>query len=93
MTVTTSKAEKAPGESRRKRKKREWLLRQAVPGRQTDTSCKKETSGTKPTDNQFSWADLPDLILEQIFQYLPYKVSDVAMILWKYACYDKKLKQ
>ena len=22
-----------------------------------------------------SWANLPDLVLEQIFQYLPYKVS------------------
>ena len=55
-------------ESRRVRKKREWLAKQNQNLDKTEPIKKKKYKG--------DWANLPDLILEEIFQYLPYKVRN-----------------
>ena len=55
-------------DTRRIRKKREWLAKKT-----NSTNIAQEK---KPKKYVGSWANLPDLILEQIFQYLPYKVSN-----------------
>ena len=57
--------EKTLGESRRVRKKRKWLLM---------NNKSQQDQVRKPKQYQGDWAALPDLCLEQIFQYLPYKV-------------------
>ena len=57
--------EKTLGESRRMRKKRKWLLM---------NNKSQQNQVRKPKKYQGDWAALPDLVLEQIFQYLPYKV-------------------
>lgn len=55
-------------ESRKVRKKREWLAKQNKNLDKTEPNKKKKYKG--------DWANLPDLILEEIFQYLPYKVRN-----------------
>ena len=57
--------EKTLGETRRVRKKRKWLLM---------NNKSQQDQVRKPKQYQGDWAALPDLCLEQIFQYLPYKV-------------------
>ena len=57
--------EKTLGETRRVRKKRKWLLM---------NNKSQQNQVLKPKKYQGDWATLPDLVLEQIFQYLPYKV-------------------
>ena len=59
--------EKTLGETRRVRKKRKWLLM---------NNKSKQNQERKPKQYQGDWATLPDLCLEQIFQYLPYKVIE-----------------
>ena len=54
-------------DTRKRRKKREWLEK-----KKRLTSVLQDRPPKKYVG---SWANLPDLILEQIFQYLPYKVS------------------
>ena len=54
-------------ESRRVRKKREWLAKQNKNLDKTEKIKQRKYKG--------DWANLPDLILEEIFQYLPYKVK------------------
>lgn len=34
---------------------------------------------TEPSESQGHWAFLPDLALEQIFQLLPYEVSEISL--------------
>ena len=63
--VSGKKIEKK--ESRRVKKKREWLERQEAK--------KNGTLFVGLAKNKGDWALLPDLILQEIFQYLPYKVS------------------
>ena len=55
-------------ESRRVRKKREWLAKQNKNLDNTEKIRQRKYKG--------DWANLPDLILEEIFQYLPYKVKN-----------------
>ena len=55
-------------ESRRVRKKREWLAKQNKSLDKTEKIKQRKYKG--------DWANLPDLILEEIFQYLPYKVRN-----------------
>ena len=54
-------------ETRRVRKKREWLAR---------LERYKNSSYSKPDDSsdQSKWAYLPDLVLEEIFKMLPFEV-------------------
>ena len=55
-------------ESKKIRKRREWMLRKS-----------RKEQGIKPNlaEQRYrgDWAYLPDLVLEEIFQYLGYKVS------------------
>ena len=55
-------------ESRKVRKKREWLAKQNKNLENPEQIRKRKYKG--------DWANLPDLILEEIFQYLPYKVKN-----------------
>ena len=61
-------------ETRRQRKKREWLARKSE-----HRAHNGEASGRKAaivgSEEQSYWAYLPDLVLEIIFQMLPYKVT------------------
>ena len=52
------------------RKKREWLALEEM--------RKGMISNQKRPEKRYcgSWENLPDLVLEQIFQYLPYKVQN-----------------
>ena len=53
-------------ESKKARKRREWMLRKS-----------RIQHGIKsPTEHRYrgDWAYLPDLVLEEVFQYLGYKV-------------------
>ena len=63
------------------RKKRKWLLM---------NNKSQQDQVRKPKQYQGDWAALPDLCLEQIFQYLPYKVieyfkrnQNLNLIKWK----------
>ena len=70
--------EKTLGESRRVRKKRKWLLM---------NNKSQQDQVRKPKQYQGDWAALPDLCLEQIFQYLPYKVIEYIKVNKKYKYY------
>ena len=67
MNSKKTKETKDTRDTRKRRKKREWLAR-----KNNVTSSLQER---QPKKYVGSWANLPDLILEHIFQYLPYKVS------------------
>ncbi len=60
-------------ETKRERKKRLWL------SRQNDNRSDKKKSADPC--RQSLWADLPDLILEQIFQMLPFEVRGIVIVL------------
>ena len=60
-------------ESRRIRKKREWLQRQ---DRKKNSFIPKKPEETYNDDiTQSQWAFLPDLVLGEIFKMLPFEVS------------------
>lgn len=68
-------------ESRRIRKKREWLQRQ---DRKKNSFIPKKPEETYNDDiTQSQWAFLPDLVLGEIFKMLPFEVS-VEKIVWKW---------
>ncbi len=54
-------------ETRRQRKKRLWMLRQE--------RMRNAGGGDRMRDEDSRWAYLPDLVLEAIFQMLPYEVG------------------
>eukprot|EP00095_Tigriopus_kingsejongensis_P000406 maker-scaffold19_size710362-snap-gene-4.16 protein:Tk00406 transcript:maker-scaffold19_size710362-snap-gene-4.16-mRNA-1 annotation:"hypothetical protein L798_10119" len=63
-------------ETRRVRKKREWLAR---------LEARKDEAGNRLAENpgQSQWAYIPDLILEQIFKYLPIRSKISAALACK----------
>ena len=77
-----------PKETKRARKRREWMERLS----------RREQGMTDPgrRHQQYrgDWAYLPDLVLEEIFQYLGYKVSNKKYLLSvkKFICKSSKRK-
>ncbi len=68
-------AKKQPKESRRNRKKRQWLERKEA--RSKNGSRASNGDYSREPDEQSFWAYLPDVVLEYIFQLLPFNVSDI----------------
>ena len=60
-------------ETRKQRKKREWLARKSDRAHNDDGTTKRRVQIVD--EEQSYWAYLPDLVLEIIFQMLPYKVT------------------
>ena len=59
------------------RKKREWIVKKARAESMSSSKWNPSDVRQRTYSKTYrgSWANLPDLVLEQIFQYLPYKVS------------------
>ena len=79
--VTANNRRKSPArtttkfrETRRQRKKREWLAKKSDRAAQADDGTTKRRAWMVGDEEQSYWAYLPDLVLEIIFQMLPYKV-------------------
>ena len=62
-------------ETRRQRKKREWLARKSEHRANNNDGATERNAATVVSEEQSYWAYLPDLVLEIIFQMLPYKVT------------------
>ena len=62
-------------ETRRQRKKREWLARKSEHRAHNDEGTSERKAAIVGSEEQSYWAYLPDLVLEIIFQMLPYKVT------------------
>ena len=63
-------------ETRRQRKKREWLARKSEhQSHHDDEGLTERRAPIVGSEEQSYWAYLPDLVLEIIFQMLPYKVT------------------
>ena len=60
-------------ETRKQRKKREWLATKSYRANNDDGTTKRRAQ--IGDEVQSYWAYLPDLVLEIIFQMLPYKVT------------------
>ena len=62
-------------ETKRQRKKRLWLEKKQAGFRGSDKKSKDLAKIGKT--NCGDWANLPDLVLEMIFQYLPFEVCQI----------------
>ena len=62
-------------ETKRQRKKRLWLEKKEAGFRGSDKKSKDLKKIAKT--NYGDWANLPDLVLEMIFQYLPFEVCQI----------------